>query len=53
MRELLDLEESVGENWSVAKLTAPTRKKLEEHFGRSAPELEGKGQYLPDIVSRL
>lgn len=51
--ELLELEESLGENWSIAKLTPETRKKLEEHFGKKASELEGSKEYLPDLVKKL
>jgi hypothetical protein len=51
--ELVDLEEALGNKWSIAKLTAPTRKKLEAHFNKSAAELEGKGEYLPDVVDSL
>ena len=51
--ELLDLEESLGDNWSIAKLTPETRKKLEKHYNKKANELEGKGEYLPDVVSKL
>jgi len=51
--ELLDLEESLGDNWSIAKLTPETRKKLEKHYDKKANELEGKGEYFPDVVSKL
>ncbi len=51
--ELVELEEALGDNWSIAKLTAPTRKKLEEHFNKNAAKLEGKGEYLPDLVNTL
>jgi len=51
--ELLDLEESLGDNWSIAKLTPETRKKLEKHFNRKATELEGNKEYLPDLVAQL
>lgn len=36
----------ISDKWEVVKLTAPTRKKLEKYFGKSAKELEEKGQYL-------
>ena len=51
--ELVDLEESLGDNWSIAKLTPETRKKLEKHYEKKANELEGKKDYLPELVSRL
>jgi hypothetical protein len=51
--DVTKLNEAIGGNWTIAKLTADTRKKLEKHFGVSASELEGKGEYLPDLVKRL
>lgn len=51
--ELTALNESVGDNWSIAKLTGETRKKLEKHFDAKGNELEGKGEYLPDLVQEL
>ena len=51
--ELSDLNEEVGNKWSIAKLTAGTRKKLENYYGKKGTELEGKGEYLPELVERI
>ena len=51
--ELKELDEAIGDKWSIAKLTADTRKKLEEYYGKKGTELEGKGEYLPELVERI
>lgn len=51
--DVLELDKVLGNKWSIAKLTAPTRKKLEAYFEKSASKLEGKGKYLPDLINTL
>ena len=51
--ELMELDDAVGDNWTIAKLTPDTRKKLEKHYDKKASELEGKGEYIPDLVEQL
>ncbi|MDZ7795210.1 MAG: hypothetical protein U5P10_16430 [Spirochaetia bacterium] len=51
--ELSDLNEAIGDRWTIAKLTSDTRKKLENHFGKKGTELEGSKEYLPEIVASL
>ena len=46
--ELLDLEKALGDNWSIAKLTPETRKKLEKHFNKKQLNLKVKA-----IISQM
>mgnify|MGYP006287815725 CR=1 FL=1 len=39
------------DRWEIAQLTADTRKKLEQEFGKD--NLHGKGEYFPEIVSQV
>ena len=51
--ELKELDEAIGDKWSIAKLTADTRKKFEDYYGKKGTELEGKGEYLPELIGKL
>ena len=51
--ELSDLDEALGDNWTIVKLNSDSRKKLEKYYGKKGNELEGKGDYLPDLVKSL
>jgi hypothetical protein len=51
--DLKDLNESVGNKWEIVKLNADTRKRLEKHFDTDSSQLEGKGEYLPDLVEKI
>ena len=50
--ELSDLDKALGK-WTIAKLTTSTRGLLEKHFEKKGNELEGKGEYLPDLIKRI
>ncbi|ADK82414.1 hypothetical protein [Sediminispirochaeta smaragdinae] len=51
-KDVVELDQNLS-SWSIAKLTPATRKKLEDHFEKPAAELNGKGDFLPDLVKKL
>ena len=51
--ELSDLNESIGDNWEISKLTSSSRKKLEEYYDKKGNELEGKGDYFPELIEKI